>query len=161
EGILRRPRSGSGQVRDVTAGQQRRTFHQPGRRLFRILSSLLLPGTNCLRGEWVGRLGPTEARSQERTQAHVGDFGIYPQGSGRRRRGQSGVSGANGAGAIWGRDSFTDDRARSAAGSKKTPLNPMAIDSGGGLITHYEDLRGQALAYPAGVRSLGYALFIR
>lgn len=37
----------------------------------------------------------------------------------------------------------------------------MAIDSGSGLITHYEDLRGQALAYPAGVRSLGYALFIR
>jgi hypothetical protein len=38
----------------------------------------------------------------------------------------------------------------------------VAIDSGRGLIAHYEDLRSQAFANPAGVvRSLGYALFIR
>jgi len=37
----------------------------------------------------------------------------------------------------------------------------MTIDSGAGLVTHYENLRGQAVAYSAGVRSLGYALFIR
>jgi hypothetical protein len=36
----------------------------------------------------------------------------------------------------------------------------MVIDSGSGLITHYEDLRGQALGCPADMRSLGYALFI-
>jgi len=37
----------------------------------------------------------------------------------------------------------------------------MLIGADSGLITHYENLRGQALAYPAGVRGLGYALFIR
>jgi hypothetical protein len=37
----------------------------------------------------------------------------------------------------------------------------MTIDSGAGLITQYEDLRGQAVAQSAGMRSLGYALFIR
>jgi hypothetical protein len=46
-------------------------------------------------------------------------------------------------------------------GIKKTPLNPRAVDSDSGLIAQYEDLRGQAVANPAGVRSLGYALFIR
>lgn len=37
----------------------------------------------------------------------------------------------------------------------------MAIDSGAGLITQYEDLRGQAVAHPTSARSLGYALFTR
>lgn len=37
----------------------------------------------------------------------------------------------------------------------------MAIDSGAGLITQYEDLRGQAVAHPTAARSLGYALFTR
>ena len=37
----------------------------------------------------------------------------------------------------------------------------MTIDSGAGLITQYEDLRGQAVSQSAGVRSLGYVLFIR
>jgi len=37
----------------------------------------------------------------------------------------------------------------------------MAINSGAGPITHYEDLRGQAVAHPTGVSSLGYALFTR
>jgi hypothetical protein len=37
----------------------------------------------------------------------------------------------------------------------------MTLDSGSGLIAHYEDLRGQAVASPASVRSLGYSLFTR
>lgn len=37
----------------------------------------------------------------------------------------------------------------------------MVIDAGAGLITQYEDLRGQAVVHPAAARSLGYALFIR
>jgi hypothetical protein len=37
----------------------------------------------------------------------------------------------------------------------------MAIDAGAGLITQYEDLRGQAVAHSTGARSLGYALFTR
>jgi hypothetical protein len=37
----------------------------------------------------------------------------------------------------------------------------MTIGSGAGLITQYEDLRGQAVSQSAGVRSLGYVLFIR
>jgi hypothetical protein len=42
-------------------------------------------------------------------------------------------------------------RERSSAGCceiKKTPLNSMVIDSGTGLITQYEDLRGQAVVHP-------------
>jgi hypothetical protein len=37
----------------------------------------------------------------------------------------------------------------------------MDIDSGAGLIIQYEDLRGQAVAHPTAVRTLGYALFTR
>ena len=37
----------------------------------------------------------------------------------------------------------------------------MAINSSAGLITQYEDLRGQAVAHPTGLRSLGYTLFTR
>ena len=46
-------------------------------------------------------------------------------------------------------------------GIKKTPLNPVAIDSGSGLIAQYENLRSQACANGAAIRSLGYALFTR
>jgi hypothetical protein len=44
---------------------------------------------------------------------------------------------------------------------KKTPLNSMTLASGSGLIAQYEELRGQAVAHPAGVRSLEYTLFTR
>ena len=37
----------------------------------------------------------------------------------------------------------------------------MTIDAGAGLVTQYEDLRGQAVSQSAGVRSLGHVLFIR
>ena len=37
----------------------------------------------------------------------------------------------------------------------------MPMDSGAGLITQYEDLRGQAVANSPGVPSLGYTLFTR
>ena len=89
KGILRCPRSGSGQVRDAASSQPGRAFRQPNRCDFRILSSLLIPSSGRIGGERVGWPGPTEARSQTRPQAHAGSFGVCAPGASRQRQGDN------------------------------------------------------------------------
>jgi hypothetical protein len=159
-GVLRFPRSGSGQVRDAAARQQRRTLHQSSCSFFWIFPSFVLPGADSFRHERVGRTGSAEAWPQTRTQTHAADFGGCAQGTDRRCRGKVGGPDTDGAGTVWSDSSSADNRARIVAGSKKTPLNLAAADYDSGVISQYEDLRNHALT-AAGLRqSLGYALFI-
>lgn len=159
-GVLRLPRSGPGQVRDVTARQQRRALHQSGCGFFWIFSSFVLPGSDCFRHERAGRTGSAEAWPQARTQTHAGDSGVCAKGTGRSRRGNTGGPDTDGTGTVWSNRSSTDNRTRIAAGSKKTPLNHAAADCDSGVITQYEDLRSHALTTAGSRQSHGYALFL-
>ena len=161
-GVLRSPRSCSGQVRDAAACRQRRTFHQHNCFGLRLLPSFVLPGPSCLRGERVSRFGPSETRTQTSAQTDTGDPGISPESARRRHHGKTGSLGTDGSGAVWGDDSCANYRARIASRSKKTALKSMAVVRDCSLIAQYEELRNHALAKsPVPRQCLGYVLFTR
>ena len=76
-GLLRRPRSGPGEVRDAASGSHRGDREVGSSRTLRRVAPNVLPGRSRLRASGIERPDPQASRAEGRTQAHARSDAIY------------------------------------------------------------------------------------
>src|SRR5881296_181068 len=159
--VLRCAGCGSGQVRDAASCRERRPpDHRSGLGVW-LLASIVLSGPARLRGRWHCRPCATQAWTQGSTQAHQQDHRLSSTDPAGRSRAGFGRTGRAHQEALRGGRSSTNNRARVGASSKKTAEVRLSSASQD-LVTHYEQLRRDALVLPSGGgTALGLTLFLR
>ena len=131
---------------------RRRLHRQPHRRQLRALTPLLLPGTGCLRGRWLGRVGAQKARTTSRPQTVRSGHGGGPADAGSAAAGQGRRLGRTGAPALRHLDTSAQHRTRPGATGKKTAImmstasNPELQDQVAAPQARYEQLRDQVVS---------------
>src|SRR5215467_11963260 len=160
--VLRPPRSGPGQVRDVAPGPRGRRVGQPGGSRVRLLSTVLLRGQGGLRGGRSARPAAAAPRAEAGAQAlrrgrrlASGSAGLRPVTE-LRSDGGAARDGARAPGASPQRGTGLDPAPKKGAPAEAVNASARPDE----MKRSYEALRAQASGALPAVTPRGLALFL-
>lgn len=155
-GLLRRPRSGPGEVRDAASGSHRGDREVGSSRTLRRVAPNVLPGRSRLRASGIERLDPQASRAEGRTQAHAPSDALYRREDCRRRssrRPSARSTDQDGTGCVGPPPQY---RTRPGA-EKKTVITAAGLPPA--AVSVYETLRSEVLRGQARPDGLGAVVY--